>query len=67
MNVRELIELLQGFPGETPVGHMRDDFAFDVVEAKLEPCTRTNHDHFAVCYYPEVEEEPVVNVVVLRG
>lgn len=65
MRADELIRLLATFPAETPVTFVRDDFPRNVEGAELETVS-VYGDHWHVEYYPEVSEETLQTIVVLR-
>ena len=65
MTVADLITKLQEQPQDAEVTVIHMDFPYPVRTIEVEPCTRCD-DHFHQAFYPKVEEEPIVKVVVLR-
>lgn len=67
MTVKELIARLQEMPQDLPITVMREDFPRDIRIVEVDPCTRYSSDHWSQCFYPEIEDEPVTLVAILRG
>jgi hypothetical protein len=66
VTVKELIARLQEMPQDIPITVMRSGFPRDIYKVEVEPCTRYS-DHWAVSYYPEVEDKPVTLIAIVRG
>lgn len=66
MTKADLIRLLTPVPDDAVVTVMRDDFPRDIRDAETVDATRMG-DHWAVAYFPEVEEEPMTKIVVISG
>jgi hypothetical protein len=67
MTTKELIAELTKLPPDMPVTHSRDDFQFDIREVEVIKATRYADDHYSACYFPEVEEETLYDIAVIRG
>jgi hypothetical protein len=65
MTIAELIEELHKYDGSSQVVAMYDDFCHDVKLVEAVKVTTWGEGQYAVCYYPEVEEEPLTEVILL--
>lgn len=66
MTKAELIRLLSSVSDDTVVTLMREDFPRDINGVETLDATRYG-DHWAISYFPEVEEEPITKIAVISG
>jgi len=65
MTKAELIRLLAPLPDDMPITVIHQDFPHDIRGVERVQATRYSEDHWAVAYFPEVEEEPLVEIAVI--
>jgi hypothetical protein len=67
MTKADLIRLLAPVPDDAPLTAIHDDFPYDITGIETVQATREGgDDHWTVAYFPEVEEEPLTNIVIIR-
>ena len=67
MTKADLIRLLKAIPDDAPLTVIHSDFPWDITGIETAKATREAGDnHWYVAYFPEVEEEPLTDIVIIR-